>query len=366
VVGEVTLSFALLATAGMVAKGPLEYGRRDPGLDSTAVLTAEVSLRRERYAAPEDWARFFEALLPRIEAIGGVQAATLASSLPGLEAPTSQVRLRGAVYERDEDVPGTRLGVVATGYFSALGVAPVEGRLFDARDGADGQRVAVVNRSFAARFFPVESPLGRQFTAGAGSDGPWLTVVGVVPDLRMNGPKIERPDGIYLPLTQRPRRSANLVIRAAGAPVALAGEIRRVLAELDPDLPLMQVRSLRAALVDEIRPELVFLSLLAASGLIALVLAAVGLFGVLAFSVRQQTREIGIRMALGAGARSVLWRTVSAGMGQVGVGLVTEQLASWGVYGAVAGILAGTGLAASLLPAAHASRVSPVEALRQE
>jgi len=385
VVAEVTLSFGLLATAGMMAKGPLLYGRRDPGFESATLLTAQVGLRRDAYPEAGDWSRFFQEILPRLEASPGVEAAALSSSLPGLAAATSRFQLRGATYERTLDLPQARINMVTPQFFRALGVAAEEGRLFDEGDDAEGEPVAVVNRSFAQRFFPGESPVGRQVLTGdLDSRDAWATVVGVVPDLRMNGQRPGVPEGILLPLFQRPQRFVNLLLRASGDPLDLPPVIRASVAEMDPDLPIRQVRTLRTAAADEIRPELVFFTLILICGSIALVLAAVSLFGVLAFSVRRRTREIGIRIALGAETRSVLWGTLKGGMTQVTIGLAGgvllalalsplvgelfagDQRVDWNVYGAVAALMAGTGLAASLIPAARAVRVDPVEALRRE
>jgi predicted permease len=385
VVAEVALSFGLLTTAGMMAKGPLIHARRDPGFESAHLLTALVSLRRDEYPEAADWTRFFQELLARLDAVPGVQAATLTTSVPGLAANTSSFQLRGAAYGTGEDLPLTRIAFVAPRFFRTVGPDAVEGRVFNEADDADGEPVVVVNRSFAQRFFPGESPLGRQIrTGGLESEDAWATVVGVIPDLRMNGQKPGRPEGILLPLFQRPQRSANLLVRTSGDPLELAPLVRAAVAELDPGLPVSQVRTLRAAMADEARPELMFFTLLMICGSIALALAAVGLFGVLAFSVRRRTREIGVRMALGAEVRSVLWGILRGGMVQVTVGLVAgvilalalsplvgglfpgDQRVDWGVYGVVTALMLATGLAASLIPATHAVHVNPVEALRRE
>ena len=385
VVAEVTLSFGLLTTAGMMARGPLVFSRTDPGFESARLLTARVTLRRDAYTGAEDWNGFFRDLLSRMETTPGVEGATLSSNLPGLAAGTTRFRLQGATYERDVDLPFSRVSVVGPGFFQTLGVAAVEGRLLDEGDDAEREPVVVVNRSFAERFFPGESPVGRQIlTGGLDSKGAWARVVGVVPDLRMNGQRPGQPEGILIPLYQRPQRSINLILHSSADAMELAALVRAAVAELDPDLPIGHVQTLEAAMADEIRPELVFFTLLLICGSIALVLAAVGLFGVLAFSVRRRTREIGIRMALGAEVRSVLVETLRGGMTQVAVGLAAgvllavalsplvrglyfdERLLDWRVYGAVAALMLVTGFAASLIPAARAVRVKPVEALQQE
>ncbi len=385
VVAEVTLSFGLLATAGMMATSPLIHSRQDPGFDGARVLTAELVLRQDAYPEPEDRDHFFQELIRRLESVPEVEAATLSHHVPGVPAGPSRFHLQGQTYERNVDLPRARLSGVTPRYFHVLDTQPLEGRLFDEGDVAGGDPVAIVNRSFAQRFFPGVSPLGRQIlTGGLDAEGPWATIVGVVPDLGMNGRRTELPEGILFPLTQRPQRSVVLLLRASTDPLALTPLVRSTLAELDPDLPLSRVRTAQAAMADDTRPELVFVSLVLACGSIALALAAVGLFGVLAFSVRRRTREIGIRLALGAAVRSVLWETLRRGMTQVALGMAVgvllalglaplmrgmffaDRLVDWRVYGVVGALMLGTGFLASVLPAAQAVAVSPLEALRQD
>lgn len=386
VVAEVALSFGLLATAGMMATGPLIQNRQDLGFDGAQVLTAELALRQDAYPEAEDRDRLLQELIRRLEGAPGIEAAAFSSQVPGLPMISPRFQLQGQTYERDVDLPRARLSGVTPGFFQVLDAQPLEGRLFDEGDVAGGDPVAIVNRSFAQRFFPGVSPLGRQIlTGGLDAEGPWVTIVGVVPDLGMNGRRAEVPEGILLPLTQRPQRSVVLLLRASTTdPLALTPLVRSTLAELDPDLPLGRVRTAQGAMADDARPLMVFSALLLACGSIALVLAAVGLFGVLAFSVRRRTREIGTRLALGAAVESVLWETLRKGMTQVSLGLAAgvllalglaplmrpfyfdDRLMDWSVYGALGALMLGTGFLASILPAARAVAVSPLEALRQE
>jgi putative ABC transport system permease protein len=385
VVGEVALSFGLLTTAGMMAKGPLLYLAKDPGFDSESLFTAQVGLRQEAYPVAEDWDRFFQRLLPGLEAIPGVRSATLTSSLPGIGAPMGSFRLGDRVYEREVDLPRARTAFVGPDFFPTLGVKAVSGRLFGAGDDSDGEPVAIVNESFARRHFPGEGPLGKRILLDSlETEGPWVTVVGVVPDLRMNGSGPDGAEGMYFPLSQRPQRSAYLLLQAGADPMELTPAVRAALAEVDPDVPLGRPLPLQEAMSQEIRAEALFFTLLLVCGSLALVLAAVGLFGVLAFSVRRRTREIGIRLALGAAVGSVLWSTLRSGITQVSLGLAAggllalalsplvsglfyaDKLVEWGVYGVVATLMLTTGFAASLIPAVSVTRVDPVEALKQE
>ncbi|NJD19650.1 MAG: FtsX-like permease family protein, partial [Gemmatimonadetes bacterium] len=166
VVSEVALSFGLLTTAGMMSKGPFVYGRPEPRFEGTGALTAELSLRRDTYPEAADWSRFSRELLARLDDTPGGQAATLTTSLPGLPSNTTGVQFKDATYAREEDVPPARVGFVAPEFFRTLGVEALEGRLFDERDDANTEAVAIVNRSFAQRFFPGQSALGRQVRTG--------------------------------------------------------------------------------------------------------------------------------------------------------------------------------------------------------
>jgi len=385
VVAEVTLSFGLLATAGMLAKGPLVNARKDPGFETDGLLAARVSLRRDVYPDSQAWRAFAEELQRGLASLPDVQEAALSSAVPALAAPTWRFQLQGAAYDRPVDLPLARVAVVSPDFFPTLGASPLEGRLLDDGDHGDGAPVAVVNQSFARRHFPGESPVGRQVRPGGlDEEGPWLTIVGVVPDLGMNGARTTFPEGFYIPLQQRPQRSIYVLLRSSGDPVGVAARLREYLAGIDPDLPLLEAGTVRSALTAEVRPEMAFTMLLAICGAIALVLAAVGLFGVLAFSVRRRTREIGVRLALGAEVRNVLWKTLGGGMSQVAAGIgvgagialglsliirdlyASSELVDWTIYGAIAGLMLVTGLAASLFPALRAVRVDPAEALRRE
>ena len=254
-----------------------------------------------------------------------------------------------------------------------------------ARDGVEGQPVVIVNQSFARRFFPNGSALGRQIrSVQRDSESPWMTVVGVVPDLRMNGTQPDRPEGMYVPLSQSPQPFMHVLLRTRGDPLALTPLARAAVEEIDPDVPLYQVSTLERAHFEAKRAAFVFAALLVVCGFAALLLAAVGLFGVLAFAVRRRTREIGLRIALGAEAPSVIWLTLKTGVTQVALGLALglclavalspllregtfdQKPFDVAVYGLVGLVLAAAGILASVAPALRAVRIHPMEALRYE
>jgi putative ABC transport system permease protein len=281
--------------------------------------------------------------------------------------------------------PRTHRARVSAGYFSNLGAAVQEGRELTSEDRPESLPVVVVNESFARRAWPGASPLNRRIRLGRGNDEPWRTVVGVVPDLWMNGlDRSTRPDGIYLPLAQAPAAGFRLVVRAAGDPVALTPSIRQRVAQLDRGLPLDSVQTMERVVSRNTFAFNMFGALFGLFGLAALLLASVGIYGVVAFSVQQRTREIGIRISLGAQRRDILSLLLGQGARQVAAGLGVGLLLAWGVsrligsflfevqpgdpavFLSVTLLLAGVALCACLVPARRAMRVDPQVSLRYE
>jgi putative ABC transport system permease protein len=385
VVAEIAVSCGLLVGAGLMIKSIVELRTADFGIVQQGVFTARVGLAEAAYPEPAERQRFFDDLLRSLRALPGVESAALADSLPVAGSGRYRFAVEGAAYPTDNDYPRARLGVVTPGYFETLGVAPLAGRLLAEGDRADGLPVAVVNRPFAEHFFPGASPLGRRIRVGTSdSDKPWATVVGVVPDLHMGGSDNENPAGFYLPLAQDDARFMSIVARTQGDPLALTGAVRRAVIDLDPDLPIYFVRTMPEVIRRNTWFVGVFGALFAAFGAAALFLAAIGLYGVMAFSVSRRTQEVGIRLALGARTGQVLGMVFRQGMVQLGIGLLLGlglaaalsrgiavllfQVEPWdpAVFAAIVAILGTSGLAACLLPARRAARVDPVVALRAE
>jgi putative ABC transport system permease protein len=245
--------------------------------------------------------------------------------------------------------------------------------------------VALVNESFARRFLAGQEPVGHRIRiGGATSKEPWRTVIGVVPDLHVSGPDNDNRDGIYVPMAQSPQRFASIVLRTRGEPLAITERVREVVTAMDPDLPIYHVNSLAGAIRDETWFYRVFGVVFTVLGGVALFLASIGLYGVMAFSVKRRTREVGIRIALGAQLRDVLQLILAQGFRQVAIGLVIglslAAIASQAVrmalfrvephdpivFGAVVVTLVLSGLAACLVPALRATRVDPLTAIRAE
>lgn len=387
---EVALSVALLVGAGLMTKSMAALSAFELPFESSGMLTARMGLFQTDYPAPEDRRRFWDALEQGWQELPGVAEAALAGTVPGEGAGSAAIRIEGETYSDPSARPRTRRDVVSLSYFDVLGVSLLEGEGFGPRHTSDQPPVALVNRSFADRFWPGSSAVGRRFRTGTADSIPWMTVVGVVPDLQMQGfqpvaSPTSAPEGFYTPLAQANPGFLTLIARpAAGSPESLAPDLRHLVQRLDPNLPLYNVRSVDEALERSAWFYSIFGAVFVAFGLAALFMASVGLYGVLSFSVSRRTREMGIRMALGAGAGEVMRLILRQGTGQVGGGLVIGLVLAgavssvvgnlvfqvdtrdpW-VFGGVVAVIVAVGLAASLVPARRATRVEPVAALRSD
>jgi predicted permease len=385
VVVEIALSFGLLVAAGLMIRTILNVQTMDFGFAIRDVFTARVGLFESVYPDDASRARFYAEVQRRVEALPGVRSATLATVLPGLGTGRVPIAIQGRTYATDRDYPSARQGQIATRFFETFGLAVLKGRDFTSSDDASAPRVAIVNRSFVEKFFKGEDPVGQQFREGrSDSKNPWLTIVGVAPDMYMSGPPNEDPPGYYLPVAQGGARFMSIAVRAAGDPTSLTSAVRDAVSAIDPDMPIYFVRTLEESLLQGAWPFSVFGSLFMAFGFSALFLATVGLYGVMAFSVRQRTQEIGVRMALGAAGSAVLAMFMRQGLWQIGIGLTLGigigaglsrlmesmlfRVEPWDpvVFSTIAIVLATAALVACLIPARRAMRVDPLVALRYE
>jgi putative ABC transport system permease protein len=386
VFAEVALAIILLVSAGLLIRSLRELQSVRPGFRSDHALSVQVALPPGSYDSEQKQSAFYRALLPRLAALPGVQHASA-----GFPLPLTGDRYRLAFQAEGQpaevtQLPRANMAFVSPDYFATLGIPLRQGRVFDGRDGLGGEKVGLVNRSLAESIWPGQNAIGKRFTfdVPANSKSDWFRVVGVVGDVRHLELKEESGNQAYLPLFQLPNDEAALVIRTAGNPAGLAAAVTRAVREIDPGLPVAKVKTLDALLYDSVaepRAQTFLLSLLAA---LALVLSAVGVYGVLSYSVAQRTREIGLRMALGAGAGEILRQLLREGLGVVlagiGAGLfgaffLARLLASllygvtprdpWTFVG-VPLVLLGVALFATWIPARRATRVEPVVALRYE
>ncbi|MEJ2539138.1 MAG: ABC transporter permease [Gemmatimonadota bacterium] len=384
VVAEVALSLILLVGAGLLVRSFTELLRVDTGIEARGVLTARVNLQGADYPDAASRQQFFRQLVQRVAAEPGVVSAGANTVLPmdGSGAATSFYDAGAPVPPREE-WPVADIRNVEGDYFTTMGIEVLEGRGLEPADRAGGRQVVVVNRALAEALWPGGPAVGRRLAIHWGPlDEPW-EVVGVVEDVRMTDPSTPPRPAIYHPFAQAAYRPyMHLVVRTEGEPAAFAPRLRGVTAELDPTVALSQP-VLMSDLVDDAvaRPRMTSF-LMGLFAVVAAVLAAVGLYGVLSYTVARRVREIGLRMAVGADGGQVLRLVVGQGMGMVFLGLAlgvvgaffAVRLVSSLLFGVTAqdpwafalavGILAVTSLAAALIPAWRATRIHPATALR--
>lgn len=388
---EVAFSVALLVGAGLMTRSMIELRRFELPFDPEAYATGRIGLFEADYPTPEDRQRFWGDLVDRAQRVPGVTGVALAGGVPGAGSGGTRVRIEGQSYPEPTDRPVAHVDQVSPGYFALLDAEVLEGRTFGEEhdDGVDP--VAVVNRSFAERHWSGSTAVGRQFRTGTADTIPWMTVIGVVEDLQMQGfsppgSPSSIPDGYYVPLAQSDPSFAT-VVAAGGSgvgPTGLIPGLRDAVRAVDPDVPLYDVATVAEAVNRSSWFYRVFGTVFVIFGAVALFMASVGLYGVLSFSVSRRTHEMGIRMALGAGRRQVVRLVLGQGLKQIGVGLViglglAAALSNvigflmFGVnprdpivFGAVLLMTLGVGLAASLVPARRATGVDPNVALRAE
>ena len=384
VVFEIALSCGLLVAAGLMIKSVTRLRTMDPGFRTQNVFTARIGFPAGYTDAGME-RRFFEQLHERLGALPGARSAAITSGLPGVGSNGGSFMIEGATYATDRDIPNARWTAVSPDFFETFAIPVVEGRGITAADRDSAQEVAVVNRAFAARYFPKGSPIGQRIRIGGrDSSNPWMTIVGISGTTFSGDPEQPREPAYYVPLWQHNSPFVSLAVRTAGEPMALTSAVRKAVASLNADIPLYWVYSMDEALARPTWYIRVFGTLFMILGLIALFIAAVGLYAVMAFSVSRRTREVGIRMALGAGARDVIGLIFRQGAWQMGVGMLlglgfaasVAQLMSVilfevkprdpAIFGGVVAVLVASGLVACLIPAHRATRVDPLLALRSE
>ncbi len=385
VVSQMALAMVLLVGAGLLLHSLWKIQRIDPGFGTEGILRAEFQLPSSRY--PRDfsvyprWAEvhaFNGALTERARGLPGVQAAAIVSqhSLdPGFTNSFFVVGREDEAADWGELV--TRL--VGPGYFATTGLGVVEGRPFDEGDDAEAPLVALVNRATVERYFPDHPVIGSQIRFW----GMTREIVGIVEDEKMYGLTSDTPPAVYASMKQAPQPGrATLMVRTTGDPLSLADPIRAAVAELDADIPVYNIATMEQTLADSLARERFTSLLLAVFAGVGLLIALIGVHGVLSYVVAQRGHEVGVRMALGASRGEVRRMVVSQGMGLAVAGIALGVAAAVGVsrllggllygvsptepltYGAVAGVLAIAALVASSLPAHRATRIDPVEALR--
>jgi putative ABC transport system permease protein len=381
VVGEVALSFALLVTSALAIRSILNVTAFDPGIATRDVFLGRVSLPAADYGDDEGRRRFAEALLDRTAALPGVQRAALSTNLPP-GAEERPVALPGETYADERAYPRAQVAAVSEGYFDVLRMRPRQGRVFLPSDVASSLPVAVVSESFVAAHHP-QGALGRQVRVVERDRETWRTIVGVVQDVMEMDAGPFTVAAVYVPLAQSPSAVVSVLLHSSGDPLAQTSAVRRVVAEIDRNLPIYNVGTLQKNLDANQWSWRVFGGLFTAFGAAALFLAVVGLYGVMAFTVSRRTPEFGVRMALGAAPATLVRLVLTQGAWQVGagmlLGLALAVPLSRGmtlllfqvepgdprVFAIVAAVLVITGFFAAIVPARRAARVDPMTALRQ-
>ena len=382
VVVEVALALVLLVGAGLMVRSFTKLLQVNPGFEPNNVVAAQVFLPTTVYRQRPQIAQFFEDVIERLRGAPGVSAASAVSTLPMQAVAIASAlpfSVEGRVPPETED-PRADVRMVAAGYFETMKIPLLEGRFLDDRDTADATRTAVINETMARRYFPDRSPVGQFIENPHGRN----EVVGVVADVRNQGLDSEPKKQVYLPLRQNPVPAMALVARTERDPLAFASTLRREIWAVDAAQPIYDLSTM-----DQILARAVFLprlstTLLAIFAGAALLLAALGIYGVLSYSVTQRTREIGLRMALGATARETVGLVVRNSLllivAGVGVGLVAATLLARSMAGILYGVstfdltafvaaglvLMTAGLSASLVPARRAVRIDPMVALREQ
>jgi len=385
VVGEVALSLTLLIGAGLLLKSFDRLQHVNPGFDPEGLTTATVELGAERYDTPDTWLAFSRQLLDELQASPGVTAAGLTTSLPLTGHNTG-------VYLTAEDGPAALpdntqivwFRRVTPGYFRAMGIPLVGGRLFDMSGTAD-QETVIISRTMAKRFWPGEDPVGkhvRPATRDPADAGPWLSVIGVVGDIRhMALDETPQPE-IFLPYASSPARTVTIAVRSILDPGTAVPLVARAVAQIDPEQAVSSARTMEEAVTRATSRERLSTALLSAFAAAALLLAVVGLYGVISYTVDQRTHEIGIRVTLGASRRDIVRLVFRDGMVPTLLGLVlgvgiafwsTRFMASMlyevstrdaGIFAGVAAVLAAVAAAAIWMPARRASGIDPAVTLR--
>ncbi len=387
VIFEVALSCGLLVAAGLMIKSVGKTRTMDTGFETASVFTTRVGFP-SAYTDTVAQRLFFEQLNERVRAIPGVHAAAIASGLPGAQQGLNGDRfsLEGKTYANDRERPRTRHVSVTPGFFETLDIPLKQGRLLEPTDRLGALPVAVVTERFVEQHLDGGDAIGKRFRlGGAESTGDWLTIVGVVPNVFGGDPEEPFPAVVIRPFAQAHTNFAYVAARTTnGAPMDLAAPVREAVASLDSDIPTYWPMTLDAAIAQPLWFIRVFGTMFMGFGFVALFLASIGLYAVMSFAVSRRTREVGIRMALGATARDVIGMLLGQGFFQLGVGLALGLVLSGLlanvmqvvlfdvepldplVFGGVALTLALTGTLACLLPARRATRVDPSDAMRSE
>jgi putative ABC transport system permease protein len=387
VIGEVAISFVLLIGAGLLINSFLHLRNLDPGFRADHLLTMKVDLSEVKYPDRERRAAFFDEVMRRVRELPGVRSAAVAGNLPlTYNGDSMTIGVEGVPDPQPGQRPDVIFRAIGPGYFSTMGIPVVGGRDFTDQDNADAKDVVVISEKTAQHFWPGQDPIGKRLKPGSStSKGDWREVIGIVKDVRQNDliapPKMQ----MYFSFRQLKNIAANaLVVRTTVEPISLAGSVRNAIWSVDKDQAVANIDTMDHIVAKAVARQRFSMLLLGVFAAVALLLASVGIYGVMSYSVAQRTREIGIRMALGARRADVLQMTVGQGLKLVGAGMIlglgaafllTRVMATL-LYGisatdpltfiGISVVLLAVAVLASYVPALRATKVDPIIALRAQ
>ncbi len=416
VVLELALTLVLLVGAGLMIRSFLKLYTIDIGIRTDNLVSMRLQLPSTKYPPPPAPAApaastqpaaavarpaadprivFYDRLLPRIEAVAGVEAVAFTTSVPPFGGGSRGIDIEGRPARKPEEkAPAVAVVTISPRFFDTVGVKLQRGRAFHETDGTPGNETVIINEKLAAQFFANEDPIGRRIRyapgqPAAGQPPPpvpvWRTIVGISPTIRHSSPQDAEPPAVmYVPHRQNPPSGGAILVRSRLDVGAIMNAVRTEVGAVDPDQPILAAQTMSQMLEQQMWPYRVFGSLFAIFAVIALVMSAVGLYAVMAYSVTQRTTEIGVRMALGAEGRQVSWLILKRGLVQMGLGLAIGLGGAFGLsrvlrtllvqvtptdpltFAAITSILTAVAIAACVIPARRATRVDPLVALRAE
>jgi putative ABC transport system permease protein len=380
VVAEVALALLLTMGATLMMHTLLRLQAISPGFQAEGVLTASITLPALKYPDAQQRNAFYRALLDRLAAVPGVQAASMVSLIPfGGSNTGMNLLIEGQPLPRPEETPIFWRRIIDRDYFQVMRIPLIRGREFSEQD-AGSPRIAIINETMARRYWPGADPIGKRF----GCSKNWYTIVGIVGDVKFTSVTKDSDPEFYEPYRQAPIADMVLTVRTASAPLGLAPALREAVHETDPNQPVSRVTGMEEYVAETMATPRLSAFVLAVFGGTALLLATIGIYGVISFSVTRRTREIGLRVALGARGRDVTFMVVRQALILASVGVVIgvgAALALTGVmkgmlfgvnagepfaYLGVSGLLIAVATLAAYVPARRAGRISPSVALRSE